>query len=92
MNIKDQKLLAYDSAVKILKYINELENQEGWTKIVVPEIKKIADNAQEMINDIDTPVRLADSYRGELKVCNQILDIVENKRKNSELIMSKSII
>jgi hypothetical protein len=80
----------YENAQKLGERVERMCNEEGWKEHFIPIIRKKRDEAQAHVNSIETDLRKADFYRGQIEVLNYILGY-ENEKKNQALtIMHKS--
>jgi len=89
--MSDQKRIAYDLAQKLGERMDRLEACSGWSKVIMPEIAKELEIAQNIINNIDTDIRIADYNRGILKMCETMLAIVDEKRKSAQHNMASNL-
>ena len=89
--MSDAKRTAYDLAQQVDEKMDQLERCKGWSQIVIPEIQKKRDDAQEEINAIGADIRETDYYRGELAMCDEILSMVTKKKKSAANKMAANL-
>ena len=82
--------LGYDLAQISGERAQLLENNEGWSTLLIPALQKDLDLAQESLNTIGVSHDSSNYLRGKIEVLTMVINFTEDKKSKAVFNMKKA--